>query len=308
MHCAACIPIKLKKQVLGAMEFISRNTLLPDQNIRETMTSLSVQVGLFMERIRVAEALRESEDRYRLIADADSDVLITFDEDGAILFANQSAEHVFGYAPAELVGKNLTLLIPDYVKYRPTLNNNKVLLPPKNTELAGVHKNGGALSLEATFAVFLGKGKRYSTGIIRDITGIIRDIGERKRTQNALLESERKLQSVLASTPGGLIIAESPAMLTLFNRVKKAAASYSGILIQGETGSGKECIAQALHQQSPRAGKAFVARNCAAIPENLFESEMFGHKKGSFTGADRDRKGAFLEADGGMSAPVLKVT
>src|SRR5208283_2423213 len=55
----------------------------------------------------------------------------------------------------------------------------------------------------------------------------------------------------------------------------------------------------ALHQQSPRAGKAFVARNCAAIPANLFESEMFGHKKGSFTGADRDRKGAFLEADEG---------
>jgi transcriptional regulator with GAF, ATPase, and Fis domain len=107
------------------------------------------------------------------------------------------------------------------------------------------------------------------------------------------------LQSVLASSPGGQIVAESPVMLTLFERVKKAAASYAGILIQGETGSGKECIALALHQQSPRAGKAFVARNCAAIPANLFESEMFGHKKGSFTGADRDRKGAFLEADGG---------
>jgi len=88
-------------------------------------------------------------------------------------------------------------------------------------------------------------------------------------------------------------------MVELFARVKKAAASYAGILIQGETGSGKECVALSLHNQSPRSGKAFVARNCAAIPANLFESEMFGHKKGSFTGADKDRKGAFLEADGG---------
>jgi two-component system response regulator HydG len=292
MHCAACIPIKLKDQVFGALEFVSRNSRLPDQNIRETMTGLGTQVGLFMERLRVADAWRESEDRYRLLADASSDVLITFDEDGAILFANQSAAHVFGYAPAELLGKTLALLIPDYFKYRPTLNPNGAPLPAKCLELSGLHKNGGALSLEVTFAVFLGKGKRYSTGIIRDI-------GERKRVQGALLETERKLQSVLASSPAGQIVAESPAMLTLFDRVRKAAASYAGILIQGETGSGKECIALALHQQSPRAAKAFVARNCAAIPANLFESEMFGHKKGSFTGADRDRKGAFLEADGG---------
>ena len=95
------------------------------------------------------------------------------------------------------------------------------------------------------------------------------------------------------------MVAESPKMLELFERVKKAAASDAPILIQGETGSGKECIAILLHRQSTRASKPFVARNCSAIHANLFESEMFGHKKGAFSGADRDRNGAFLEADKG---------
>jgi len=292
MHCAACIPITLKNQVLGAMEFITRNRSLPGQSIQEAMMGLAIEVALFMERIRMADALRESEDRYRLLADTDSDVLITFDEDGAILFANRSAEHVFGYASAELLRKNLAILIPDYSKYKSTLSPKGASLPAKYIELPGLHKNGRAISVEATFAVFLGKGKKYSTAIIRDIS-------DRKRAQSALLETERKLQSVLASSPGGQVVAKAPAMIALFDRVKKAAATYAGILIQGETGTGKEYIAISLHQQSPRAGKAFVARNCAAIPASLFESEMFGHKKGSFTGADRDRKGAFVEADGG---------
>lgn len=95
------------------------------------------------------------------------------------------------------------------------------------------------------------------------------------------------------------MVAESPNMKLLLERVQKAAASKATVLILGESGTGKECIALKLYEQSTDAKKIFVARNCAAIPENLFESEMFGHKKGSFTGADKDRKGAFVEADGG---------
>ncbi len=98
---------------------------------------------------------------------------------------------------------------------------------------------------------------------------------------------------------GGQMIAESPSMLALLERVKKAAQSDVPVLILGESGTGKECIARFLHAQSLRAGQPFVARNCAAIPESLFESEMFGHRKGAFTGADRDRTGAFIEAGAG---------
>jgi DNA-binding NtrC family response regulator len=95
------------------------------------------------------------------------------------------------------------------------------------------------------------------------------------------------------------MIAEAPATIRLLERAKKAAASDAAILILGDTGAGKECIARFIHKQSRRAEKPFVVRNCAAIPETLFESEMFGHVKGAFTGAHSDHKGAFQEAAGG---------
>ena len=109
----------------------------------------------------------------------------------------------------------------------------------------------------------------------------------------------REVAQLRKSNSSVEMIAESPSMKLLLERVRKAAASKATVLILGESGTGKECIALKLFELSRDAKRVFVARNCAAIPENLFESEMFGHKKGSFTGADKDRKGAFVEADGG---------
>ena len=92
---------------------------------------------------------------------------------------------------------------------------------------------------------------------------------------------------------------QSPVMEQLFSRAKLAAESGSSILIRGESGTGKELLAKAIHKASPRADKPFVAINCGAIPENLLESELFGHTRGSFTGAVKDSVGLIKSADGG---------
>lgn len=101
------------------------------------------------------------------------------------------------------------------------------------------------------------------------------------------------------STPDDLMIGDSPAVLRLHQQIRSAAASASRVLITGENGSGKELVARSLHRLSPRSGAAFVDVNCAAIPEELIESELFGHRRGAFTGATEDRKGKFEIADGG---------
>ncbi len=88
-------------------------------------------------------------------------------------------------------------------------------------------------------------------------------------------------------------------MRELFDLIQKVAASQSSVLILGESGTGKELAARSIHTCSPRKSKPFVAVNCGAIPENLIESELFGHKKGSFTGAVSDRPGLFEQAEGG---------
>src|ERR1043166_2142798 len=97
----------------------------------------------------------------------------------------------------------------------------------------------------------------------------------------------------------GKFIGSSPAMQALFRQIEAVASSRASIFISGESGTGKELVAQSLHRASPRAPRPFVALNCAAIPAELLESEIFGHVKGAFTGAANDRQGAAKWADGG---------
>src|SRR5438128_1993181 len=99
-------------------------------------------------------------------------------------------------------------------------------------------------------------------------------------------------------TFGGLV-AQSESMREIFATVKRLSKFNTTVLISGESGTGKELLAKAIHNNSPRKGKPFIPINCGAIPENLMESELFGHKKGSFTDATRDKKGLFEEANHG---------
>ncbi len=95
------------------------------------------------------------------------------------------------------------------------------------------------------------------------------------------------------------IVTRSPLMENLLTQARLIADSDTSVLIQGQSGTGKEVLARAIHKASPRANAPFVALNCSAIPESLFESELFGHKKGAFTGATRDHPGMFRAAEGG---------
>jgi transcriptional regulator with GAF, ATPase, and Fis domain len=121
---------------------------------------------------------------------------------------------------------------------------------------------------------------------------------------NALLLNElrvdnKRLSERLEMYRFGEIVGTSPPMQQVFRKVEKIAATDISVLITGETGTGKELIAREIHTRSPRTGKAFVTINCGAIPENLLESELFGHVKGAFTGAVANKQGKFQAADGG---------
>jgi two-component system, NtrC family, response regulator HupR/HoxA len=95
------------------------------------------------------------------------------------------------------------------------------------------------------------------------------------------------------------IVGRSPTMHALFRMIEKVAPTHATVLITGENGTGKELVARAIHQGSPRAAAPFVAANCSAFNDNLLESELFGHRRGAFTGASFDKRGLFEEADGG---------
>jgi DNA-binding NtrC family response regulator len=132
------------------------------------------------------------------------------------------------------------------------------------------------------------------------------DIEElRKRVANVLqlaelaAENTRLRRELVADGQFGRLLGPSPAMRRVFEMAERVAASDATVLILGESGTGKDLLAQEIHERSQRTGKAFVAVNCAALPENLIESELFGYERGAFTGAAQQRKGKFELASGG---------
>ena len=117
--------------------------------------------------------------------------------------------------------------------------------------------------------------------------------------RRAVEESQRQTLEVEAQEETPEIIGQAPAMQEVFRAIGRLSRSHATVLINGESGTGKELVASALHRHSPRADKPFIAINTAAIPKDLLESELFGHERGAFTGAQAARRGRFEQADGG---------
>ncbi|HZI03237.1 MAG TPA: sigma-54 dependent transcriptional regulator [Archangium sp.] len=128
-----------------------------------------------------------------------------------------------------------------------------------------------------------------------DVDAIVR-VAKRALEQKRLVEENRSLRKQVER---GSMVGRSPALLEVYKQVARAAATSVPVLITGETGTGKEMVARALHRRSPRASGAFIPVDCGAIAESLMESELFGHARGSFTGASGARRGVFEEAHGG---------
>src|SRR6201997_3918565 len=137
-----------------------------------------------------------------------------------------------------------------------------------------------------------GQVKRWYVGLT--------DIDERKRTEERLQQENGALREEIdKASMFEEIVGTSPALKSVLSRISKVAPSDSTVLITGETGTGKELVARAIHRRSDRASRAFISVNCAAIPRDLIASELFGHEKGAFTGATQQRLGRFELANGG---------
>jgi transcriptional regulator with GAF, ATPase, and Fis domain len=156
-------------------------------------------------------------------------------------------------------------------------------------------------------ALALKSAERHQTieSLNKDLQAKVEKISEQQRRILVLQSQLTRKASPPAAAPAptqppvGGIVGSSPVVQQLMHFVKKVSASQSAVLIRGESGTGKELLARALHESSPRAGKAFVKVHCAALSPGLLESELFGHVKGAFTGAHRDKAGRFQMADGG---------
>jgi Nif-specific regulatory protein len=133
------------------------------------------------------------------------------------------------------------------------------------------------------------------------LLGAVADLIAKAVHTRAIEEENRRLKNIIGKSqrPSEEIIGNSKSMKEVFGLVSQVADSNTTVLIHGETGTGKELVARAIHKNSPRSGGPFVEVNCAAMPDTLIESELFGHERGAFTGASQKRRGRFEEANGG---------
>ncbi len=131
---------------------------------------------------------------------------------------------------------------------------------------------------------------------LAELEALLVRVAEKRELTNKYRALKRQIERLEG---GSKLIGDTPGMVQVRTLISKVAPTNSTVLIRGETGTGKELVARAVHDQSPRADMPYVAINCGALPESLIESELFGHRKGSFTGADEHRVGLFEVADGG---------
>jgi len=231
-----------------------------------------------------------------LLLESMADGVFTLDKNGTITSWNPAMERISGYTAEEAIGKSCMLL-----------NFNLCFSKkcPAGISECGIYDHGRVQDNEC----FLRHRDGYDIPIVKnarlvtDGSGLVRGVVETVTDLSALQKARRQAEE--ANLRLGEIhklhnvIGKSRAMKEVFSAIKAAAGSDATILIQGDSGTGKELVAGAIHYNSGRSPMPFVTVNCSALAESLLESELFGHVSGAFTGAVRDRLGRFEEADGG---------
>ncbi|MBW2143638.1 MAG: sigma 54-interacting transcriptional regulator, partial [Deltaproteobacteria bacterium] len=225
-------------------------------------------------------------------------------QDGELKFVNNAFVSLFGSDSTEgVVGRSLEVLsCPDLQKYFE--KEGEALIKGDLSESIFVAYcstgDGRAFWVEAREKKITWEGKPAILATLRDVTeSRLREIAIEEEKEDLFRENITLRSTMKDRFRLGDLVGKSSAMQKIYDLILKASASDVGVAIYGESGTGKELIARNIHQMSARSAKAFVAVNCGAIPETLFESEFFGHRKGSFTGAHRDKDGFFDLAQGG---------
>ena len=250
------------------------------------------------DRKRAEEKLRQSEEELRTITDTIRQPIVVLAPDGALLYANRVALDNSGRTMDEWKGTGYIarILHPDeadrVVDERSAGLSRGI---PFDLEMRLSFKNG-----QYRWQLVQYDPLKDEAGKIIRWYVTVTDIDDRKRTEERLHNENVMLREEIdRSSMFEEIVDSSKPMSHLLKKVEKVAPSDSTVLILGETGTGKELIARALHRRSKRASQAFVKVNCAAIPQSLIASELFGHEKGAFTGALQRRVGRFEAANGG---------
>ncbi|HET9155085.1 MAG TPA: sigma 54-interacting transcriptional regulator, partial [Myxococcaceae bacterium] len=291
----------LDGSVLGHLAVLDMVPMPDDPTRRAVFEIFAGRAGAELRRLRVERQVRARQAQLTGLIESALDAIIQLDGELRVTGMNPAAERTFEIPEKQAAGMPLSALVspPDAGRLK-TLCREIQDRPGRSAWVpggfTGLTAGGSTFPVEATLSLFELDGHRHFTLILRNV--------------NERLEAERRIATLTSETEflrnelrdigrSGEIIGNSPALLHVLAEVRQVAPADTTVLILGETGTGKELFARAIHEGSRRRGKPLVKVNCAAIPATLIESEFFGHERGAFTGATARRDGRFTLAEGG---------
>jgi PAS domain S-box-containing protein len=295
--------LSAESKVMGHLAVVDTRPMPDERGYLDLFQIFANRALAEMRRLRLEQDLRDRQEKLGRLIDSAMDAIVEMDGDLRITLANAAAERVFG-KPAESVrGRGIEHLLGGSAarklgslaeELESRSGPDRHLWVPDG--FAAAPPGGAPFPAEATLSRFEMQGRPFYTLILRNIDDRI----EAERTIRSLSAQAEYLREEIAADHGfDEILGGSRALRSALRSVEQVAGTDATVLILGETGTGKELFARAIHNRSARKDRPLIKVNCAAIPVNLMESEFFGHERGAFTGATQRREGRFALADGG---------
>ena len=287
--------------VLGHLSALDTKPLELLPELESAFRIFAERAAAELKRLRAESTVRESEQRFCRLFDSAMDAIVELDNQFNIVRANESAAILFMLSGEAFSTYKMTaLLTPASAQKLCSVAQELDCVTRTFAWVPGgfdvVRSDGSGFAAEASISCFDVQGSRRFSLILRNVQD---QLAAESRLRELEDEAAYLLSEITEHQNGGEIIGNSPAVRAVITAVHQVAPTPATVLITGETGTGKELVARAIHQASDRAAKAFIRVNCSAIPAALCESEFFGHERGAFTGAATRRTGRFELAHGG---------
>ena len=295
--------LDLNGAILGHLAVLDMRPMPHEPRAQVLFQIFAARAAAELRRLRVEAQVREREQKLGRLVGSAMDAIIEVDQHLQVTQMNPAAEKVFGCAAAEAAGRTFThFLTADSREKLARLIIDLDTRPDGQRSLwipgglAATNDHGGSFQAEATLSRFDLEREPFYTLILRNVN---ERLEAEQKIRSLTVETEYLREEISSLVGADEIIGGSEALRKVLADVKEVAVTDATVLILGETGTGKELIAHAIHRSSRRRDRPLIKVNCATMPATLIESELFGHEQGAFTGATKKREGRFALAHGG---------
>ena len=289
--------------VMGHLAVLDTKPLPPEPRRLSLFEIFAARAAAEHRRLRTEQEVRAREEQLSALLETALDAILVLDAQLKIVRVNQAATRLFGCTAEDLLGEDVReFLAPDSVgrverfarESAARGSDKRQLWLPQ--DFVARRWDHSVFPAETTLSCFESRRQRYLTLILRNLD----ERGQAERQLEQLRQETEYLRDAVRELPGSDdLLGRSEGMQAVLRAIEQVARTDATVLITGETGTGKERVARALHRASHRAEQPLVLVNCAALPTHLIESELFGHERGAFTGAVARRDGRFALADRG---------